>query len=62
MANQVTVINLSYCAPHSITLQINIGKGATYNEKDHSLFYIDDTFFSLHNRHILYDGTKNPIV
>jgi len=62
MANQVSVINPFYCAPHSITLQINIEKGATYNEKDHRLFYSDDTFFTLHNRRVLYDDTQNPIV
>ncbi|KAK8466425.1 hypothetical protein PHAVU_008G088901 [Phaseolus vulgaris] len=39
MAKQVSVINSSYCAPHSIPLQINTEKGATYNENDDRLFY-----------------------
>jgi len=62
MAKQVSVINSSYCAPHSIPLQINTEKGATYNENDDRLFYTDDTFFTLHNRRVLYDDAENPIV
>nr|XP_007140154.1 hypothetical protein PHAVU_008G088400g [Phaseolus vulgaris]ESW12148.1 hypothetical protein PHAVU_008G088400g [Phaseolus vulgaris] len=62
MAKQVSVINSSYCAPHSVTLQINTEEGATYNEKDDRLFYTDDTFFTLHNRRVLYDDAENPIV
>ncbi|ESW12147.1 hypothetical protein PHAVU_008G088300 [Phaseolus vulgaris] len=62
MAKQVSVINSSYCAPHSISLQINTEKGATYNEKDDRLFYTDDTFFTLHNRRVLHDDAENPIV
>ncbi|XP_014497328.1 protein LURP-one-related 15-like isoform X2 [Vigna radiata var. radiata] len=62
MANHVSVINSSYCSADSITLQINTEKGETYNENDDRLFYMDDTFFTLHNRRVLYDDTKKPIV
>ncbi|ESW12143.2 hypothetical protein PHAVU_008G088700 [Phaseolus vulgaris] len=62
MANPVSIINPSYCSPHPITLQINTEKGATYNENDDRLFYTDDTFFTLHNRRVLYDDAENPIV
>jgi len=61
MANPVSIINPSYCAPHPITLQINTEKGATYNENDDRLFYTDDTFFTLHNRRVLYDDAEKPI-
>ncbi|WVZ09017.1 hypothetical protein V8G54_022363 [Vigna mungo] len=62
MANQVSVINPSYCSADSITLQINTEKGETYNENDVRLFYLDDTIFTLHNRRVLYDDTQKPIV
>ncbi|KAK7374030.1 hypothetical protein VNO80_07453 [Phaseolus coccineus] len=62
MANPVSVINPFYCFPHPVTLQINTEKGATYNENDDRLFYTDDTFFTLHNRRVLYDDAENPIV
>jgi len=62
MANQVSVINSSYCAPHSVTLQINTEEGATYNEKDDRVFYTDNSFFTIHNRRVLYDDEENPIV
>ncbi|XP_014496788.1 protein LURP-one-related 15-like [Vigna radiata var. radiata] len=62
MANQVSVINPFYCSADSITLQINTETGITYNENGDSLFYMDDTFFTLHNRRVLYDNTKTPIV
>jgi len=62
MANKVSVINPSYCVPQSITLQINTEKRVAYSETDDRLFYIEDTFFTLHDRRVLYDNTKNPIV
>jgi len=62
MANRVSVINSFYRAPHSNNLQINTEKGATYNENDDRLFYTEDTFFTLHERRVLYDDTQNPIV
>ncbi|XP_027927116.1 protein LURP-one-related 15-like [Vigna unguiculata] len=62
MANKVLVINPSYCVPHSITLQINTEKRVAYSETDDRLFYIEDTFFTLHDRRVLYDNAKNPIV
>ncbi|ESW12152.1 hypothetical protein PHAVU_008G088800, partial [Phaseolus vulgaris] len=55
-------IKSSYCAPHSVTLQINTEEGATYNEKDDRLFYTDNSFFTIHNRRVLYDDEENPIV
>jgi len=62
MADKVSVINPFYCAPYSITLQINTEKGVTYNENGDRLFYMDDSFFTLHNRRVLYDDTQKPIV
>ncbi|QCE12032.1 hypothetical protein DEO72_LG10g3271 [Vigna unguiculata] len=62
MANKVSVINPSYCVPHSIIIQINTEKGVAYSERDDRLFYIQDTSFTLHDRRVLYDNTKNPIV
>ena len=62
MANKVSVINPSYSVPQSITIQINTEKGVAYSETDDRLFYIEDTFFTLHDRRVLYDNTKNPIV
>ncbi|BAT83968.1 hypothetical protein VIGAN_04122100 [Vigna angularis var. angularis] len=62
MAYQVSVINSLYCSADSITLQINTEKGVTYNENDDRLFYMNDTFFTLHNRRVLYDDTQKPIV
>ncbi|WVZ09009.1 hypothetical protein V8G54_022355 [Vigna mungo] len=62
MADQVSVINPFYCSADSITLQVNTEKGVTYNEKGDRLFYMDDTFFTLHNRRVLYDDTQKPIV
>ncbi|KAK7374029.1 hypothetical protein VNO80_07452 [Phaseolus coccineus] len=62
MANPVSVINPFYCFPHPVTLQINTEKGATYNGNDDRLFYTDDTFFTLHNRRVLYADAENPIV
>ncbi|XP_047182034.1 protein LURP-one-related 15-like [Vigna umbellata] len=62
MAYQVSVINSFYCSADSITLQINTEKGVTYNENNDRLFYMNDTFFTLHNRRVLYDDTQKPIV
>ncbi|WVZ09016.1 hypothetical protein V8G54_022362 [Vigna mungo] len=62
MANKVSVINPSYCVPHPVSIQINTEKGVAYSEKDDRLFYINETYFSLHNRRVLYDDSKNPIV
>ncbi|XP_027925533.1 protein LURP-one-related 15-like [Vigna unguiculata] len=62
MADKISVINPLYCVPKSVSIQINTEKGIAYGEKDDRLFYIDDTFFTLHDRHVLYDDSKKPIV
>ncbi|KOM37406.1 hypothetical protein LR48_Vigan03g078800 [Vigna angularis] len=59
MENKVSVINPF---PHPVSIQINTEKGVAYSEKDDRLFYINDTYFSLHERRVLCDDSNNPIV
>ncbi|KAG2404557.1 Protein LURP-one-related 15 [Vigna angularis] len=62
MAEKISVINPSYCVPHSVSIQINTEKGIAYSEKDDRLFYIKDISFSLRDRRVLCDDTQKPIV
>ncbi|KAK7395017.1 hypothetical protein VNO78_15558 [Psophocarpus tetragonolobus] len=62
MANQFSVISHSYCAPYPINLQINTEKGVTYDMNGKRVFYVKEASFTLHNRRVLYDDEKNPIV
>ncbi|XP_020202741.1 protein LURP-one-related 15 [Cajanus cajan] len=63
MAQQLSVINPSYCVPDSLDLQINTKKGAAYNKNGDLVFkVIKETWLTLHHRRVLYDDKGNPIV
>ncbi|XP_022635553.1 protein LURP-one-related 15 isoform X2 [Vigna radiata var. radiata] len=56
------VIDLSYCAPYIINLQINTDKGATYDGNGDRRFYIKSPRLTLHDRCVLCDDGGNPIL
>ncbi|XP_020202743.1 protein LURP-one-related 15 [Cajanus cajan] len=63
MAQQLSVINPSYCVPDSLDLQINTKKGAAYNKNGDLVFkVIKETLLTLHHRRVLCDDKGNPIV
>ncbi|XP_027927748.1 protein LURP-one-related 15-like [Vigna unguiculata] len=62
MENPFPVINLYYCAPHTINLQINTDKGATYDGNGRRRFYIKSPRLTLHDRCLLCDDAGNPIL
>ncbi|BAT83953.1 hypothetical protein VIGAN_04120300 [Vigna angularis var. angularis] len=56
------VIDLSYCAPYTINLQINTDKGATYDGNGVRRFYIKSPRVTLHDRCVLCDAGGNSIL
>ncbi|WVZ05161.1 hypothetical protein V8G54_018507 [Vigna mungo] len=52
-----------FCHPHRLSIQINTESGIAYNQNNNDrLFYIRNTSLSPHNRRVLYEDNRNPIV